>query len=246
MGIQPSSGGILEHHLAVSILTLDRMVRLGLESHCLQQWQKLEMLVSGSVHKSFVSKAVWNEIRPVKQVVSWASLVWHKAIVPRHTTNAWLFVLNRNPTLDRIHNWDAESLTTCLLCGLENESHDHLFFECQYSLQVWLRIINRLSLPTPPSAWTAILLWLPHAHGDGFRRLALLQGWQAAIYILWQERNARMHSSLTLSLLAVARRALDILLDNCHALCSLGSSRGPPQLQIWQPPQQNVPSIFSI
>ena len=81
----------------------------------------------------------------MKQVVSWASLVWHKAIVPRHTTNAWLFVLNRNPTLDRIHNWDAESLTTCLLCGLENESHDHLFFECQYSLQVWLRIINRLS-----------------------------------------------------------------------------------------------------
>ena len=156
----------------------------------------------------------------MKQVVSWASLVWHKAIVPRHTTNAWLFVLNRNPTLDRIHNWDAESLTTCLLCGLENESHDHLFFECQYSLQVWLRIINRLSLPTPPSAWTAILLWLPHAHGDGFRRLALLQGWQAAIYFLWQERNARMHSSLTLSLLAV-HAELWIFFWTIAMLCAL-------------------------
>lgn len=29
--------------------------------------------VSGSVHKSFVSKAVWNVIRPLKQVVSWAA-----------------------------------------------------------------------------------------------------------------------------------------------------------------------------
>ena len=50
--------------------------------------------VSGSVHKSFVSKAVWNVIRPLKQVVSWASLLWHKATVPRHATTAWLFLLN--------------------------------------------------------------------------------------------------------------------------------------------------------
>ncbi|KAL0733711.1 hypothetical protein Bca4012_009921 [Brassica carinata] len=164
--------------------------------------------VSGSVHKSFVSKAVWNEVRPRKQAVSWASLVWDKAIIPRHATTAWLFLLNRNPTLDRIHSWDAESLTTCLLCGMANESRDHLFFECQFSLQVWLIIINRLLLPSAPSTWSVILPWLPHAHGDSFRRLALIQGWQAALYCLWQERNARMHAGLTLSPAVVARRAV--------------------------------------
>lgn len=48
-------------------------------------------------------------------------------LIPQHATTTSLFVLNRNPTLDRLANWNADTLTTCLLCGVANESREHLF-----------------------------------------------------------------------------------------------------------------------
>lgn len=139
--------------------------------------------VSGILQKTFVSKAVWNEIRPSKPYVTWASLVWHKATIPRYATTAWLFLLNLNPTLGCIHNCDVVSLTTCLLCGMANESRDHLFFECHFSLELWQKITNRLQISPSPSSWSATILWLPIAHGDPLRHLVLIQGWQAALII---------------------------------------------------------------
>ncbi|KAL0796690.1 hypothetical protein Bca101_068067 [Brassica carinata] len=192
--------------------------------------------VSGVQQKLFISKGVWNIIRPRKPVNSWSSLVWHKTTIPRHATTTWLFVLNRNPTLDRLHNWNPDTLTTCLLCGVSDESRDHLFFECQYSCEVWRKVTSKLNLNAPPSNWSSILLWLPQAGADPHVRLALLMGWQSAIYYLWYERNARMHLGITRPSLYVASRCIDTVIDRCHALCSLGSPRGPPLLRIWFPP----------
>ncbi|KAJ4893970.1 Uncharacterized protein Rs2_20764 [Raphanus sativus] len=42
------------------------------------------------------------------------SVVWHTAIIPKHSTNAWLFLLNRNPTLLRIKFWNLDIETTAL------------------------------------------------------------------------------------------------------------------------------------
>ncbi|KAF2562398.1 hypothetical protein F2Q70_00016689 [Brassica cretica] len=111
--------------------------------------------------KTFISNKVWNAIRHVYPPVSWYALVWHMASIPRHATTTWLFVLNRNLTLDRIQQWYEDALTTCLLCGLANESRDHLFFECLFAHEVWLKINDRLNIPNPPAVWSDILLWLP-------------------------------------------------------------------------------------
>ncbi|KAG5409789.1 hypothetical protein IGI04_006108, partial [Brassica rapa subsp. trilocularis] len=62
----------------------------------------------------------------------WAPLIW-KETTPRHATTTWLFILNRNPTFDRLALWDAEMETICLQCGEWEESHDYLFFECSFS-----------------------------------------------------------------------------------------------------------------
>ncbi|CAN7048253.1 unnamed protein product, partial [Brassica oleracea var. botrytis] len=39
------------------------------------------------------------------------------AAIPRHATTSWLFILNRNPTLDRLSSWGIDIERTCLLCG---------------------------------------------------------------------------------------------------------------------------------
>ncbi|CAA7057486.1 unnamed protein product [Microthlaspi erraticum] len=100
-------------------------------------------LVDEVIQDSFSSRQVWECIREKKPVVPWANLIWHKARVPRHAFSAWLFVLNRNPTLDRLSRWDYDIEQTCLLCGVADESRDHLFFSCPFSHQVWDETLMR-------------------------------------------------------------------------------------------------------
>nr|VDC97245.1 unnamed protein product [Brassica oleracea] len=44
--------------------------------------------------KSFSSKNIFNAIRTQQQRKVWAPLIWHKDVIPRHATTAWLFTLN--------------------------------------------------------------------------------------------------------------------------------------------------------
>lgn len=84
------------------------------------------------IQNSFSSRQVWNCIRESKPEVPWANQLWHKVRIPKHAFASWLFVLNRNPTLDRISRWGHELNHTCLLCGSFAESRNHLFFTCSF------------------------------------------------------------------------------------------------------------------
>ncbi|KAJ0262185.1 hypothetical protein HA466_0051620 [Hirschfeldia incana] len=88
----------------------------------------------------------------------------------------------------------------------------------------------------PPTSWTACLTWLPSASSDRFIKIALLQAWQATVYSLWQERNLRFHSGLTVPPSVLKRKILRTLIEKCLALVSLGHSLGVPLLRIWKPP----------
>ncbi|CAA7062075.1 unnamed protein product [Microthlaspi erraticum] len=45
--------------------------------------------VDKQVKTSFVSKEIWEEIRPVKSEVQWHRLVWNKVAIPKHSTITW-------------------------------------------------------------------------------------------------------------------------------------------------------------
>ncbi|KAG7576912.1 hypothetical protein ISN45_Aa03g012390 [Arabidopsis thaliana x Arabidopsis arenosa] len=189
--------------------------------------------IDGIPYFSFSSKAVWNAIRIANPTKSWASLVWHKAAIPRHALTSWLFILNRNPTLDRLSNWGLDIELDCLLCGLAHESRNHLFFECAFSTEVWTLITQRLRISSPPYHWDQILLWLPRASASKHKKLALLQGWQGAIYELWRERNRRFHDGLSVSPITLVSRILTTVNNKCNAMLQLGLSRGSSVLQCW-------------
>ncbi|KAF2601029.1 hypothetical protein F2Q68_00009669 [Brassica cretica] len=162
-----SSGGILGSHLVIyspTLAKIERQLQLVMFVTTIPTYVALDApswSVGNVRQKTFISNKVWNAIRHVYPPVSWYALVWHMASIPRHATTTWLFVLNRNLTLDRIQQWYEDALTTCLLCGLANESRDHLFFECLFAHEVWLKINDRLNIPNPPAVWSDILLWLP-------------------------------------------------------------------------------------
>lgn len=123
-------------------------------------------IINGNIQITFISRLIWEAIRPHLPPKDWAPLLWHKGIIPRHATTTWLFILDRNPTLYRLHSWGLDVGSTCLLCRQADESRNHLFFECHYSAEVWSTICARLNQNVPPTSWNAILPWLRNVSSD--------------------------------------------------------------------------------
>lgn len=148
-------------------------------------------------------------------------MVWHKARIPKHAFISWLFVLNRNPTLDRLGRWGCDVEQTCLLCGVDDETRDHIFFQCSYSAEIWSMIVSKLLPVSPPNQWDLIIQWLPTASTSKDISLALLQAWQACIYEVWSERNRRYHSGNTLPPCSVFRKILNVVTSRAQSLVQL-------------------------
>ncbi|KAL2943638.1 hypothetical protein RDABS01_031986 [Bienertia sinuspersici] len=65
--------------------------------------------------------------------------------VPKHSFCLWLAVQQRLPTADRLNRWGPKMQATYGLCGIDQESSDHLFFRCSFSREVLEELKSWLS-----------------------------------------------------------------------------------------------------
>ena len=75
---------------------------------------------------------VWSVIRKKKEKVGWHKLVWFHLNMQKHAFIAWLAMLNKLPTKDKLMAWEMETEGNCVYCG-EHETRSHLFFGCSFS-----------------------------------------------------------------------------------------------------------------
>ncbi|XP_022557439.1 uncharacterized protein LOC111205614 [Brassica napus] len=123
-----------------------------------------EWEIDGRTTQRYSTGEVYAHLRSQGPSVPWYHIIWNKKGIPRHSFLAWLFVLDRCPTRDRIIRWGLQSSPMCLLCNSTSESRDHLVMNQLLGL-------NRGS----PKGHLTILCW------------------QACLYWVWSERNARLH-----------------------------------------------------
>ncbi|GKB96202.1 putative reverse transcriptase domain-containing protein [Tanacetum coccineum] len=101
---------------------------------------RLEWRERVGVVKLFSVAAVWNCVRPRSDVVNWCDVVWLSNCIPRHAFHMWLVAKRRLKTQDLLRQWDinrTNQIFQCSLCDGQPDSHEHLFFECVFSKQVW-------------------------------------------------------------------------------------------------------------
>ncbi|GJX43024.1 reverse transcriptase domain, reverse transcriptase zinc-binding domain protein [Tanacetum coccineum] len=133
-------------------------------------------LQDGSL-KNYYVREIWNDIRGHGTDVAWHSFVWSNYGIPRHVIHVWLVMRRRLKTQDRLRKWDVGNdvdlnLLRCPLCKLQPDSHEHLFFECSYSSNVWKKT----------NMFTCIV-----------GRLIVA----AMSYYVWQEQLTRVHGNET-------------------------------------------------
>ncbi|XP_074282934.1 uncharacterized protein LOC141607482 [Silene latifolia] len=110
--------------------------------------------------------------------------IWITDGIPKHQFISWLFVQHRLLTMNRIHRLFQSSETVCVLCGEEDESHDHLFLLCSYSRKCLKQVQEWSKLEIPEMQ--VLSWWQAQDKNRGtFTSLVVM----ALVYHIWWARN---------------------------------------------------------
>ena len=92
-------------------------------------------------HKYFIKK-VYEQFMGDMTQVNWAIGIWNRLSLPKHKFIAWLGILYRLRTKDKLFQYKVSPDNLCCLCGSAPETHNHLFFECEFSRQLLSRMLH--------------------------------------------------------------------------------------------------------
>nr|GEU74329.1 hypothetical protein [Tanacetum cinerariifolium] len=152
----------------------------------------LEWRCKDGMGKPFSVHNVWDLIRPRDNLVSWCDLVWFHACIPRHAFNMWLIFKQRLRTQDCLRSWevDTDLAVVCPLCETQPDSHEHLFFDCPFSQQVWSRV-QQIAVLTGagPSLASIITHPMPIAKRKSSKS-CIVKLVVAAAYFIWHEHGS--------------------------------------------------------
>ncbi|GJX80225.1 reverse transcriptase domain, reverse transcriptase zinc-binding domain protein [Tanacetum coccineum] len=167
-------------------------------------------------HHPFSTHVVWDVLRPRGNDVDWDDIVWFSICISHHAFLVWLIMEKRLKTHDMLRQWDVGvstnlNLFLCPFCKLEPDSHNYLFFECNFCAQVWSMVRAKANMDDIGPNWEDIVNWIMPMSSN---RLAisiiarLVLG--ATTYFIWKERNLRIfkNQSRTIS------QVYDIILHN--------------------------------
>nr|GEU56741.1 reverse transcriptase domain, reverse transcriptase zinc-binding domain protein [Tanacetum cinerariifolium] len=155
----------------------------------------LEWRNSDGSFETFSVQRVWETIRPRDNEVPWYDLVWFSSCIPRHAVHMWLIMKKRLKTQDALSSWNVVAGLTvvCPLCETQPDSQEHLFFDCPFSHQIWIRVKQNAGLSASGSSLDSIVLILmPIAKRKSFKSCIGKLTLAAAAYFVWQERNLRL------------------------------------------------------
>ncbi|CAI9114948.1 OLC1v1015775C1 [Oldenlandia corymbosa var. corymbosa] len=124
--------------------------------------------------------------------------IWSRMNVPKHSFIAWLAWKKRLWTKDRLTSMHmAVNDQRCLLCRLQPETIEHLFFQCTFAAVVLEKLVQWLGcrkIAASEARWRMQILnmW----KGQKINRRLLWAVIAACTYHLWEERNRRLFQQL--------------------------------------------------
>ncbi|KAE8727556.1 hypothetical protein F3Y22_tig00005459pilonHSYRG00268 [Hibiscus syriacus] len=96
-------------------------------------------------------------------------------------------MLDRLATKDRLLRFGFEVDGLCVLCREEDESRNHLFFECAFSVRLWKVILSMCGDRHTVGDWDKVSQW--DRKGNSFSSFILKIAWNAFLYFILEERD---------------------------------------------------------
>ncbi|XP_074265598.1 uncharacterized protein LOC141588040 [Silene latifolia] len=167
-------------------------------SDCRWSWKKIihmkDKFKQGYVNDLWLNKTSsysvasgYQWLRTKSGKVSWRFLCWNTMNVPKHSFIYWASQHFMLLTLDRMHKMGMGTATTCYICGMEPEKHEHLFYQCEYNKICMHRLQDYLHLPFPAED---MIKWFSRGRGrSGLETLFTVACFVGVIYAIWNARN---------------------------------------------------------
>ncbi|XP_074314074.1 uncharacterized protein LOC141649279 [Silene latifolia] len=140
--------------------------------------------------KEYTIKKGYNWLSPVIPEVEWHHLIWTKWSIPKHSFIAWLYYHQGFNTKGKLYMLGISPDSTCCICAQEEETSQHLFFQCQYNRKV----IQCLQ------AWTGVQFstdniqnWRQHRRFTRLKTGTLNSIINSSMYHIWMQRNGSRH-----------------------------------------------------
>lgn len=151
------------------------------------------------------SGLIYELVRPRMDSRPCACVIWSPTSTPKHCFILWLAVLGRLRTADRIDFLEIDP--TCVFCKSSPESHDHLFFDCSFTGELWAIMRNWAGITRDMSTLKMAIKWLkkekcPEKWILKLRRLTIA----STIYFLWNARNRARFEEEVPQLHIIARK----------------------------------------
>ncbi|KAL9229894.1 hypothetical protein vseg_005311 [Gypsophila vaccaria] len=124
--------------------------------------------------------------------VPWAKTIWNECVIPKHQLLGWLFAQGALRTTNKLINCGLQLEPTCYLCGLEEESTEHMFFDCPYS-RLALHELHSLTSIRVPSHH--ILNWCKERQGTEVQKGLVYAVVVGLVYHIWRHRNLSRNES---------------------------------------------------
>ncbi|XP_013617203.1 uncharacterized protein LOC125582245 [Brassica napus] len=181
---QPRSDNALKLHIHLTTITNPRH---------LNEQDSYHWCVDGRDIMGFSSSKTWEALRPRATPKDWFKEIWFSGAIPRQAFMMWLANYNRLPTKVRMSSWGLNVQTACCFCNNNEESRDHLFLSCPYTISLWRLIFARLDRNRAPFiSWTELLSWVRVSTSAAPNILKKLVT-QSLIYNTWRQRNSANH-----------------------------------------------------
>ncbi|GAB2270673.1 hypothetical protein Dimus_038873 [Dionaea muscipula] len=168
------------------------------------------------------SSSLWQAVRPCVAEVEWHSVVWFPGQIPQFGFITWLAILGRLSTGDRLLAMGISVTQECSLCPCTVETHDHLFFYCPFSGEVWRSVLRLCGVSWRMRHWATWLSFLSRmTRGKSMSADILRLCFSTTVYMLWKERNSRRFDRP----LSRWERVYDEIVSTIHCRFSVSSGR---------------------
>ena len=151
----------------------------------------------GNSSGRFTIDSAWDLLRDARPRGTKYHLIWFPGHTPRHAFILWIASMDRLYTIDRLLCHRIINVSTCILCGQHAETHDHLFFQCTYSSEVWGYLSAKTLFSWPSTTWQSLLKWAASTfRKKDFTHILSRLVLSTAVYYLWYERNNRIFKQI--------------------------------------------------
>ncbi|XP_074300666.1 uncharacterized protein LOC141631964 [Silene latifolia] len=172
-------------------------------------WRILVQADSVWVHWNTVynlrAETIWTADHKSHHFESWRGILKARDILVQlagGTTEAQALITNcvvggcflaKLPTVDCLARRGLPGVNWCILCKHAEESHHHLFFQCDFSAGLWYSILHWLKIRGRTVNFWTELEWCRSRKTRKHWKMGLIRCCLAAtVYMIWQERNMRI------------------------------------------------------